>query len=523
MNEYTDGLKETKTIAVANQVAQRKSRPALQLVDNRPGAAVQLKLQEGITNSPRVQQLKARYNSHTSIDADDSAVIQRRLNYSKYSGYMTMFSSYTETEIKLNTLEQKTLKDYNLIHNYQKYPLYESRVLKLHERYTRISTTPIAESEYGEVEAELNEIDAESLEIAQAIADSKRSLNKELTEKFNVVEGSTKAVDAPQNTLTKEEFKEIKGILEKIYLQGSSVISVQLESGEHFNLAARADELTLPIPDKIKTSENKIRETSAANTIRDQELDVQIEEAMQIVGRPKFAALKEEQRLLWENLIPLKAKYLEYVRQYVRDETMKDLVKIAQTGIGRDLLKEMADEKYRDNMKVVIAVRDFYGAPTGGPTKGGGGPKVTYTPQALKDRDTLNRGDGKAITRMEALKGANPWQENARTDTTLFHELVHAHHVQNKTLLDKDDLVAEADVTHAADKPFAGSGLAAGQQIGVPKEEYQTVGLGAYAGDGFNENTYRKQRRAMGEEVANRPQYTHIDDRGGRVGDESAM
>jgi len=59
MSEYADKSKENKGIVVNGQVTQRKTGQTSQLVDNRPQAVAQRKMQEAINNSPRIQQLKA--------------------------------------------------------------------------------------------------------------------------------------------------------------------------------------------------------------------------------------------------------------------------------------------------------------------------------------------------------------------------------------------------------------------------------------------------------------------------------
>jgi hypothetical protein len=57
MYEYAEKTKKNKSRAVANSVSQKQSRAesTFQLVDNRPEAIAQRKLQEMANNSPRPQ------------------------------------------------------------------------------------------------------------------------------------------------------------------------------------------------------------------------------------------------------------------------------------------------------------------------------------------------------------------------------------------------------------------------------------------------------------------------------------
>ena len=100
---------------------------------------------------------------------------------------------------------------------------------------------------------------------------------------------------------------------------------------------------------------------------------------------------------------------------------------------------------------------------------------------------------------------------------TLFHELVHARHYQQGTLI-PSELVKETDATLDADKPYKNEDAPDGV-AGVRVEEYATVGLGDYAEDALTENKYREERRALGEDVKARGHYTHKDAKGGGAGE----
>ena len=522
MNTFADKKQENKSNVAANRLSQQKVTASLTAEHTEKSATNEL--QGMLNNSPQAKQLRAYQNMANSVQAKQEAPIQR-MSYSKYSGLsglLSMFSSYTPEEKELNMLETEAVSAYNKIHDYIEKQDYADRVLPLYTELTVLRAKALAPETYEATAGRLREIIKASTGIKNEIL-RKAKLNKALVGKFDIAEESKGERALAPNTVTPEEYSEIQALLYKIYVSDSSVISIRLESGEHYNLAERSASLKLPVSPNISSLENQIKALNVSKAAREKVVSAEMDKIE--TTNPKFAAFRTELRMLWEdpkyNL--LKEKYLGYVKEYVRDETMKDLVSIAQTGVGRALLKEMAYEKYRANAGVVIAVRDFYGAPTGGPSGLEQRSKVNYTPQAVKDRDTLNRGEGKAITRMEGLKAKNPWQENRRTDITLFHELVHAHHVQDGSLLAKDTLIADEDAVHPADKAFEGSGLASGTKMGVPAEEYQTVGLGKFDRRGFNENTYRGERRAMGEDVTRRTQYTHIDAEGRRVGDESAM
>lgn len=87
---------------------------------------------------------------------------------------------------------------------------------------------------------------------------------------------------------------------------------------------------------------------------------------------------------------------------------------------------------------------------------------------------------------------------DATSDTALFHEMVHAHHYTRGV---------RTDGTLAAGDLGGGGHV----DVGVNKEEYATVGLGAYAGNPLTENAYRAEMRAanplFADSYEHRPSY----------------
>ena len=72
-----------------------------------------------------------------------------------------------------------------------------------------------------------------------------------------------------------------------------------------------------------------------------------------------------------------------------------------------------------------------------------------------------------------------PTRDNLRSDVTLYHELVHAHHAVHNTW----------------DGGVVGG---TGADAGVNQAEHQAAGLGTHANDRFSENRYRGERRRIG-------------------------
>jgi hypothetical protein len=117
----------------------------------------------------------------------------------------------------------------------------------------------------------------------------------------------------------------------------------------------------------------------------------------------------------------------------------------------------------------------------------------------------------------ERLAKTNDWQQNERSDISLFHELVHTYHIQYGTVIPSNELISEKDAVDPVDQPYeikADNNETNPIKKGVRWEEYYTVGLGKYAGEPITENAYRKARQALGEKIALRGYYTHKDANG---------
>lgn len=81
-------------------------------------------------------------------------------------------------------------------------------------------------------------------------------------------------------------------------------------------------------------------------------------------------------------------------------------------------------------------------------------------------------------------------RENLRSDVTLYHELVHAHHAVYNTW----------DSGNVA----AGPGVPASDVGVIGNFEHQAAGIGAHANDAYSENRYRAERRMIGNGVGAR-------------------
>lgn len=81
-------------------------------------------------------------------------------------------------------------------------------------------------------------------------------------------------------------------------------------------------------------------------------------------------------------------------------------------------------------------------------------------------------------------------RENLRSDVTLYHELVHAHHAVYNTW-DSGNAVA-------------GPGVPASDVGVIGNFEHQAAGIGAHANDAYSENRYRGERRMIGNGVGAR-------------------
>lgn len=206
------------------------------------------------------------------------------------------------------------------------------------------------------------------------------------------------------------------------------------------------------------------------------------------------------------------ASNAQAVSQELVDATLVDLVTIAQTPTGRDLLTAIA-RAAPDAPRVFIQANDLVVAPASNPRDRhapASTPQISdvpYTPTAFKaGRARNSRQNVAELTRFTAL---NAWILPRRSDVTLYHELVHALHTQTGAAREKTALVTALDATIPLDAPAERAGIGGGVvRSGVSEEEYATVGLGVFADDRFTENRYRAERRALGEDVPHRGHYT---------------
>jgi hypothetical protein len=203
----------------------------------------------------------------------------------------------------------------------------------------------------------------------------------------------------------------------------------------------------------------------------------------------------------------------------LKTETLKDIIEIARTVMGRRLLTDVAQAA--KEVRVTIETNEYVDNPTAGERDRGiplTQPQrsvVKYTPTAYKTGLAGNYAPN--LSKQQALKSHNPWLTPHRADISLLHELIHAFHFQRATTKPKDELVGAGVAVDAVDAPFAGQSFGEATQEGVREEEYATVGLGPYRDDPYTENRYRGERRDMGEDVPDRDYYTVKDAHGQRV------
>lgn len=157
-------------------------------------------------------------------------------------------------------------------------------------------------------------------------------------------------------------------------------------------------------------------------------------------------------------------------RQAFKMGAMTDLANILQTASGRDLIQSLHD----------APGRGFLGL---------GDRKTTIRQNGGANADPSNAfggGEPGKWGTVAYVPGQNHGPDrNLRSDVTLYHELVHAHHAVYNTW-DYDGVAAERGGTR---DDIAG-------QVG--EHEHQAVGLGEHVQDRFSENRYRQERRAIG-------------------------
>ena len=147
-----------------------------------------------------------------------------------------------------------------------------------------------------------------------------------------------------------------------------------------------------------------------------------------------------------------------------RNAAMTDIARILQTKGGRQLINGLDHSDHTTTLKLGDRAR----------TNG------THRSDGIGGNATVHYDPGQPVLHPNAT---DPAAKNSRSDVVLFHELVHARHDTNGT--DARGVLHPEDVVDSND-------------VGYPKDEYQAVGLGAFAKGLFTENAYRRARRDIG-------------------------
>lgn len=160
-----------------------------------------------------------------------------------------------------------------------------------------------------------------------------------------------------------------------------------------------------------------------------------------------------------------------------RSSTMGDIGNLLQTESGRGLVRSLAYAPLQadgsSHRTTTISRRNDAAGNADNSNANGGGTfgqsgYVRYVPGV----DTL------------------PSRENLRSDVTLYHEMVHAHHAVYNTW----------DSGNAT----AGPGVPASDVGVIGNFEHQAAGIGRHANDPYSENRYRAERRMIGNGVGAR-------------------
>jgi|GEM_PF-3741058 len=459
--------------------------------------------------------------------------IQRDITFTRFTRYgrLSNWGGYNDQEKSILDRARRVGELLTGLASYQQDSRFGRKVVALQQRFDKVDGNDYAEKDYNAVAGGLREIFNEADNLSSSIAArgfrQDKDLDNLLANAFEKVGDQDKRTKPHQ--LSAAELRDLKALLNDIFQGQKSnlVIDVQMPFA-NLDLAQRAESLGLDAPPELLPLELKIHHLeSQALEIGDNRLgeliaakfELQSNKSMDAEERKgkvaevskEIEAIKEKQRVLQDQADDLKADYKAIVEEMVKRTVLKDLVTIAQTGVGRDLLREVAKTSMEKNAKLVtIRAYDQFVAATAGQDTDKKTPYVNYTPQYFRDRDTKQREPEGAITKADALAADNPWQEDRRTDVTLFHELVHTHHYQSGTAMTDGKLVSAEDAVAPVDQPYETDD----GPKGVREEEYFTVGLGKYADERFTENAYRGERRQLGEEIELRDYYTHRDKEG---------
>lgn len=160
-----------------------------------------------------------------------------------------------------------------------------------------------------------------------------------------------------------------------------------------------------------------------------------------------------------------------------RSGTMSDIGNLLQTESGRGLVRSLAYAPTQadgtSRRTTTISRRnDAAGNADASNAEGGGRFGTSGYARYVPGVDTL------------------PSRENLRSDVTLYHELVHAHHAVYNTW--------------DGSTVSAGPGVPASDVGTIGSFEHQAAGIGAHANDAYSENRYRAERRMIGNGVGAR-------------------
>jgi hypothetical protein len=551
MYAQVEKAKENKSRAVANYVVQKRRhvKQDYRFVDNRPEAVAQRKLQEMADDNSIQQQQPIQKTSAVPIQllscqqmanngpASQAALPIQKMSFYRFTGLgaLKFYSSYTDQENELLKLYSDNEELIGSLKKYREDLEFGEELTELDQTFSRYENRVLKKDEYSNAIDELKDVfySCDKISTKIAVRDIKRleGLDHALGNTLTVVSDEEEATKPDQ--VTQEKYDEIRDTLSRIATgDRSNLVIAPLMPNQTFNLAQRSAELSRPIPGTLLVLEKELDKISQKKEAMIKQYDGELDAVIKKKNKALFRevddtdkqAVAEKKRDI-ENATAeisrikrlrdkpdpnepiFRKKYKAEVGELLFQNTMMDLLEISKTGVGRDLLNQLAVKSLQKNQRqITIRTYENYVAPTAGqPSSGVGGPYVNYTPQTFKDRDTEQRSTPKApLNQFEELAKTNKWQENKRSDITLFHELVHTKHMQEDSHLG-DDMVQDKDLADQVDKGI------------VREEEYYTVGLGKYADEKFTENAYRKERSALGEDVAPRSHYTHKDKTGKAV------
>ena len=533
--------------AIAHRTGQQSQGAAF--ADNRASTVAQRLLAQSIQQSPQANQqrrLIARINKSPRMVAqrkqpestfvrdrvkqDPMGTIQRKIEFARFTGRFSNWGWYNATEQNILNLASRSKELLTSLTDYKADSRFGRNINTVITAFDKLDNKIYSEEEYTEVHKNLKKIfysaDTLSTKIAKRDFLQEKDLDQMLEESFVVIDEQAK--QKKPNELTAEELLEVKTIVNRVFRDEESNLNIQayMPFG-NLDLAGRAEEQNEEAPPpELLVLEIKILNFNnewlhwdekleplykKLNSLYEKRDSLENPDSQIRAVKDKISEVKQKRDEFSGRVEELKADYEPLVKEMVKREVLRDLVTIAQTGVGRDLLKKIAKTSFEtEAKKVTIRAYDQYMAPTAGQAKETGSLYVNYTPQYFRERDTRQRGEGGAILKAEELAKTNPWQENARTDISLFHELVHAYHHQSGTVKSDNSLVSAEKAVDEVDKPYG----SLKDPKGVREEEYFTVGLGDYAEEKLTENAYRKERQQLDESVALREYYTHKDEEG---------